>query len=119
MAVYVDQPMFLYRGQKYCHVWADNLDELHAAAQAAGLRREWFQQPPKASWEHYDCAPRIRANLIAAGAVETDKYGAAEFVARQEGDQRKLDQIARCRAKGFGWPEGHPKSQLAPGAGGR
>lgn len=70
MTVYVDPSRWPYRGQLYCHVWADTVDELHRAAQAAGLKRDWFQQPPKASWEHYDCAPRIRAKLVAAGARE-------------------------------------------------
>ncbi len=99
MTVYVDQPLFPFRGQKYCHVWADSLEELHAAAQAAGLKRAWFQQPPKASWEHCDASPGVRARLIAAGAVETDKYGASEFVARQRGNQKMIDTIAEVRAK--------------------
>lgn len=72
MAVYVDPPRSLYRGQLFCHVWADTIDELHAAAAAAGLKRSWFQEPPHASWPHYDCGGRIRARLVANGAIETD-----------------------------------------------
>lgn len=75
MTVFVDESIFPFRGTLYCHVWADTVAELHAAAAKVGLRREWFQEPPKASWHHYDCAPRIRADLVARGAVETDKLG--------------------------------------------
>lgn len=82
MTVYVDESIFPYRGQKYCHVWADDVEELHAAAQAVGLRRSWFQEPPKASWSHYDCAPRIRSLLVRNGAVECDKYGPIRHLAR-------------------------------------
>lgn len=99
MSVYVDPPAHLYRGQLYCHVWADSLEELHLAAQAAGLKREWFQQPPKASWCHYDCAPRIRALLVKAGAIETDKFGPSEWQARQRGDEAHLARIAVARAR--------------------
>jgi hypothetical protein len=77
MTVYVDESIFPFRGTLYCHVWADSLAELHGAAAKAGLRREWFQEPPKASWHHYDCAPRIRAILVANGAIETDRIGAS------------------------------------------
>lgn len=72
MSVYVDPARTIFRGQLFCHVWADTIDELHAAAKAAGLKREWFQEPPRASWPHYDCGTRIRAILVANGAVETD-----------------------------------------------
>jgi uncharacterized protein DUF4031 len=109
MAIYVDEPLFPYRGQMYCHVWADTVEELHAAAQAAGLKREWFQCPPKADWEHYDCAPRIRAILVRNGAREMDRYAALEHVARLDiasGDpelavygQRSLDRVLRIRAR--------------------
>jgi hypothetical protein len=72
LSVYVDPPRTQFRGQLFCHVWADTLEELHAAANAAGLKREWFQEPPRASWPHYDCGTRIRARLVANGAIETD-----------------------------------------------
>lgn len=108
MTVYVDPSAHPYRGQLYCHVWADTLAELHEAAQAAGLKREWFQCPPRASWEHYDCAPRIRALLVKNGAVETDKFGPVEHCARIDiacGDnaradrgRRMLDGVQQCRA---------------------
>jgi hypothetical protein len=43
---------------------ADTLDELHALAEAIGLRREWFQG------DHYDLIPFRRARALALGAIE-------------------------------------------------
>ena len=97
MSVYVDPPRWPFRGQLYCHVWADSLAELHAAAALVGLKRVWFQCPPKASWNHYDCAPRLRALLVRNGAIETDRFGAAEFEARRRGNVAMVKRIARLR----------------------
>ncbi|WP_131116667.1 DUF4031 domain-containing protein [Lichenihabitans psoromatis] len=98
MSVFVDPARLPYRGQMYCHVWADSLHELHLAAAAAGLKREWFQEPPKASWRHYDCAPRVRAVLVRNGAIETDMFGPAEHEARRKGNTAALARIAHSRA---------------------
>jgi hypothetical protein len=67
-------------------------------ADRIGVQRKWLQQPPKASWVHFDIALSKKQLAIGAGAVLTDKYGPLEFLARQRGDQAKLDQIAVCRA---------------------
>jgi hypothetical protein len=53
-----------------CHMIADAPDELHAMADRIGVARRWFQQPPKASFWHYDIAKSKRALAIAAGAVD-------------------------------------------------
>ena len=71
---------------------------MHREAQAVGLKRAWFQKPPKASWPHYDCAPRVRARLVARGAIQTDQFGPAEFEARRKGDAATLARIANSRA---------------------
>lgn len=91
-----------------CHMWADTVEELHEAAEKLGLRRAWFQQPPKASWEHYDISLSVKTKALAMGAVLTDKYGPSEHVARQrlkseDPAVRKrarhiLGQIKKCRA---------------------
>lgn len=100
MSVYVDPARWPYRGALYCHVWADTLEELHAAIAKAGMKRAWFQQPPKASWPHYDAGPRARALLVYHGAIETDQYGAAEHKARRRGNgQAMLERIAKLRAE--------------------
>lgn len=99
MAVYVDQPIFVWRGRKWCHMWADDVRELHDFATRIGLSRSWFQKPPKASWEHYDVTESKRAVALAMGAVETDRYGAVEHTARLRGDAAGLARVALVRGR--------------------
>lgn len=75
MAVYVDDVEHQYGRMKMCHMWADTLDELLAMADAIGVARKWLQQPPKASWVHFDIAKSKKAVAIENGAILTDKYG--------------------------------------------
>jgi len=109
MTVYVDNMRAQFGRMVMCHMWADTRDELFAMADRIGVARRWFQRPDyvgvpgmTASWEHFDIAQSKRALAVAAGAIETDRYGPLEFEARRKGDQAKLDQIARLRAKGYG-----------------
>ncbi|MGD9766869.1 MAG: DUF4031 domain-containing protein [Pseudolabrys sp.] len=98
MPVYVDDVRHRYGRMVMCHMWADSRDELLAMADRIGVLRKWLQQPPKASWVHFDICIAKKTLAIAAGAVLTDKYGPVEFLARQRGDAVKLAQIERCRA---------------------
>lgn len=98
MTVYVDDVRHRYGRMVICHMWADSHDELLAMADRIGVQRKWLQQPPKASWLHFDICIAKKARAIAAGAVLTDKYGPVEFLARLRGDAGKLAQIERCRA---------------------
>lgn len=102
MTVYVDNARHPYGRMIMCHMWADTEEELHAIAAKLGLKRAWFQQPPKASWKHYDISLGVRAKAVAMGAQETDKYGPSEFVARQRGNAKMLERIEQCRQRGFG-----------------
>lgn len=77
MAVYVDKGRAKYRGMRMCHMIADTADELHAMADAIGIKRKWFQSPPRASFPHYDISSGKRALAIKAGAIEMDRR---EFV---------------------------------------
>lgn len=99
MAVYVDDVRHRFGRMLMCHMWADTEDELHAMASKLGLKRSWFQQPPKASWKHYDISLSVKARAIGMGAVLTDKYGPLEHEARLEGNQKKLDLIASLRQR--------------------
>ncbi|WP_404291484.1 DUF4031 domain-containing protein [Microvirga sp. RSM25] len=99
MPVYVDDVRIPYGRMLMCHMWADTREELHAMADRIGVRRKWFQRPPKASWEHYDICLTKRAQTVRYGAIVTDKYGPSEFVAKQKGDQKMLDRIAHLRAR--------------------
>jgi len=98
MSVYVDDIRHRFGNMIMCHMWADTEAELLAMADRIGVARRWIQKPPKASWVHFDIALAKKQRAINAGAILTDKYGPVEFLARQRGDQAKLDQIARVRA---------------------
>lgn len=97
MTVYVDDVRHAFGRMIMCHMWADTEEELHAFASRLGLQRSWFQQPPKASWKHYDISLSVKKRALAAGAVLTDKYGPLEFEARRTGDKARLVAIEATR----------------------
>jgi len=107
MSVYVDDVRHAFGRMVMCHMWADTHDELLAMADRIGVAQKWLQQPPKASWVHFDVSLAKKALALAAGAVLTDKYGPLEHLARADiasGDlarrwrgEKKMDQIAACR----------------------
>lgn len=98
MTVYVDDVRHKFGRMVMCHLWADTLDELLAMVDLIGVQRRWLQQPPKASWVHFDISLGKKALAIRNGAVLTDKYGPSEHTARLRGDTAKLEQIERVRA---------------------
>ncbi|MDX6686349.1 MAG: hypothetical protein QOF86_2477 [Baekduia sp.] len=97
MAVYVDDafawltvPPFWKGGG---HLQADTTAELHAFAEALGLRRTWFQHKAGRPWhDHYDLTAAKREQAIAAGAIaETTEQGRA----RRKALRRALDEQGR------------------------
>jgi hypothetical protein len=67
MAVLIDQPLWWWRGRRWCHLVSDeSLAELHAFAASAGIPRRGFQG------DHYDVPEEHRDRLVAAGAREVD-----------------------------------------------
>ena len=85
MAVYVDNARVEWRGQRWCHLVADSLDELHEFAQRLGLKRTWFQD--KASYPHYDVTAFTREKALSLGA----KVGSrAEIIACARTLKRQL-----------------------------
>ena len=99
MTVYVDDVRHPYGRMVMCHMWSDNLEELLSMADTIGLQRRWLQQPPKASWVHFDVSLTLKAKALAAGAVLTDRYGPLEHVARLRGDAARLRMIETVRAR--------------------
>ncbi|WP_288482356.1 DUF4031 domain-containing protein [uncultured Deinococcus sp.] len=79
MTVYVDQ-ITDYGGsvkgyvgkvsQRWCHMTADTLEELHAMADRIGMKRSWYQPGAWLHLCHYDLTPGKRVAAVAAGAVE-------------------------------------------------
>lgn len=92
MTVYVDPAVWPFGRMLMCHMWADSLDELLAMVDRIGVPRKWIQGHPtlslpqarKASWVHFDISRGKRDLAIAAGAVETDQFGALEWQARRQ-----------------------------------
>lgn len=96
MTVYVDDAFIPARvgriNARWCHLFADDEDELHAFAQGIGLKRSWYQQPKgtpgrpldpsslKAQMWHYDVTESVRARAAAAGAVEVTRREALRIM---------------------------------------
>ena len=104
MTIYVDEPIFPYRGEKYCHLFTDGeLFELHSFIIKIGMKMEWFQNPdanPRISWPHYDCGPKFRAKAVKDGGVEVDRYFAAELSIKRRGywTKEEEERFKRFRA---------------------
>lgn len=109
MPVYVDQPIHPFGRMLMCHMWADTEAELLEMVDTIGVSRRWIQQPPKASWLHFDIAKSKRALAIRGGAIETDRYGPVEHLARinltsgnpevEARAERRLKQIVASRRR--------------------
>lgn len=89
MSVYVDDMRAAFGRMVMCHMVADTRAELHAMAEAIGLKRSWFQESPPASSPHYDVSLSKRAQAIKLGAFLVDRRGLVEVV---------------HRARAAGWP---------------
>lgn len=72
MSVYVDDAVTLWRGERWAHLMADTLDELHLFAAALGLPRRAFQN--KTSGAHYDVTAALRDEAIARGAIAISRH---------------------------------------------
>lgn len=73
MTVYVDEAIWRWQGRKWCHLVADDIDELHRFAAQLGLHRLSYQGPPKTSRPHYDLTSYERRRAIAYGATMCDR----------------------------------------------
>ncbi|WMJ67679.1 DUF4031 domain-containing protein [Stenotrophomonas sp. 24(2023)] len=78
MAVYVDDAVHAWRGERWAHLMADTLPELHAMAAQLGIPRRAFQN--KASGAHYDVTTDLRARAIALGAQAISRHVDREHV---------------------------------------
>ncbi len=99
MAVYVDDVRHAFGRMIMCHMWADSLDELLAMADRIGVQRKWLQQPPKASWVHFDIALAMKAKAISFGAIPTDRYGPTLHTARLRGRDDLVETVIGIRKR--------------------
>ncbi|MFA6268109.1 MAG: DUF4031 domain-containing protein [Pseudolabrys sp.] len=73
MSVYVDDAIWNWAGRKWCHLLADDIDELHRFARELGLHRSSYQGPPKTGKPHYDLTAVERERALRYGAVRCDR----------------------------------------------
>ncbi|MBS0247597.1 MAG: DUF4031 domain-containing protein [Proteobacteria bacterium] len=73
MSVYVDEAIWNWQGRKWCHLLADDIDELHRFARELGLHRSSYQGPPKTGKPHYDLTAVERERALRYGAVGCDR----------------------------------------------
>ncbi len=91
MSVHVDDAVHSWREQRWAHLMADTLDELHAFARELGIPPRAFQN--KRSGAHYDVTSGLRERAIALGAVAVSRHA----------DRDKLKAvIQRAKAQGRG-----------------
>jgi len=72
VTVYVDDAVQAWRGQRWAHLMADTLAELHAMAAQLGIPRRAFQN--KSSGAHYDVTVALREQAIALGAQPISRH---------------------------------------------
>ena len=63
MAVYVDEAIWRWQGRKWCHLLADDVDELHRFAQAVGLHRISYQGPPRTANPRASASPKPHSDF--------------------------------------------------------
>jgi hypothetical protein len=95
MAVYVDAAIWHWLGRRWCHLLADDVDQLHRFAAQLGITRASFQGPPKAATPHYDLTGFERSRALALGAIACDRQKIVMLKRRlqsqADGGQRRLD----------------------------
>ena len=73
MAVYVDDAIWDWLARKWCHLLADDIDELHRFAFMLGVHRASYQGPPKTPHPHYDLTALERNRALRYGATPCDR----------------------------------------------
>jgi hypothetical protein len=109
MAVYVDAAIWRWKGLRWCHLLADDIDELHRFAASIGVKRTSYQGPPRTTTPHYDLTGYERRLALRAGAIACSRQEIAS-IARH----------ARARNRGAkqeGPPVGGPSIVSPRGAG--
>ena len=72
MTVYIDDAVHPWRGERWAHLMADTLPELHALAQQLGIPRRAFQNRP--SGVHYDVPAALHAQAVLLGAQAISRH---------------------------------------------
>jgi hypothetical protein len=98
VAILVDEPIWWFKGRKWCHMVSDvSLEELHAFAEGLGIPRRGFQG------DHYDVPEELRGEAVAAGASEVP---GRELLRRLQGAGLRLTPAERrARFGAIQYPE--------------
>jgi Protein of unknown function (DUF4031) len=96
MAVYVDDAIWEWQGLYWCHLLADDTDELHRFAAALGIKRPSYQGPPKTSTPHYDLTAYERRRAIAHGAVACSRDAIVAVIRRVRVKAVEQQPLAHC-----------------------
>jgi hypothetical protein len=73
MAVYVDAAIWHWAGRRWCHLLADDVDELHRFAAELGVKRSTYQGPPRTGTPHYDITAFERDRALRLGALPSSR----------------------------------------------
>jgi hypothetical protein len=73
LAVYVDAAIWHWAGRRWCHLLADDVDELHRFAAGLGVKRSTYQGPPRTATPHYDITAFERDRAIRLGAIPSSR----------------------------------------------
>ncbi len=68
---------------RWCHLFSDDVDELHEFARSIGMKRAWFQIS-NAGVPHYDLTASRRQEAIHQGAVMITAKNYMRMRARRE-----------------------------------
>jgi hypothetical protein len=68
--IYVDEIRDYGPKGKWCHMWGDDIDELHHFARGLGLRRDWLHlsRGITGDFHHFDLRPSKRELALQRGA---------------------------------------------------
>lgn len=81
MGVYVDDAIWEWRGERWCHLVADTDAELAAFAERLGLEPRWLQHRPARPWlDHYDLPDYGRDKAIQLGATPVGRREVVDVI---------------------------------------
>lgn len=78
MAVYVDAAIWKWKGLRWCHLLADDVDELYRFAHRIGVEKTSYQGPLRTATPHYDLTGYERRLALRVGAIACSRQ---EFIA--------------------------------------
>jgi hypothetical protein len=89
MAVYVDDPIWRWRGLRWAHLLADDVEELHRFAAALGVHRLSYQGPPRTAIPHYDLTGFERRRALMRGAIALGRHEIVAVIRRLRSAERE------------------------------